>query len=260
VIYHQVKLAKIPPPTVRNLIYHVYPSRENEDWRSNVRQICRRWALFNGRRIVAIATSPQTHRAPAVEREFGSCRAEFVQLKNDPHLREVASFRRLLAAVANTHAGEVTFYAHSKGNTTAETGDKGMSVEDRCRGSVRWRNTMYHYLLDRWPAVAEALTESAAVGTTKMVGAFVYPSGLMFGPGFWMFAGTFFWFRHDVVFSIPTWGNIKQDRYGAEAWLGALLPWQTTHSIYQPWPLGTFPPGSPYNPDYYPEEFERDGP
>jgi hypothetical protein len=241
---------------VRNLLYHVYAAKSNDLWRANVRQLIRRWGLFTGRRIVAIATGPKTHDPEVVAREFRGLPIEFWEVPNDPQLREVATLRPLLQAIASTDEDEVTFYGHTKGNTTEESTDHNMPDADRLRGATRWRNAMYHHLLDRWPRVEAALKTSAAVGTTQMAGRFTYPSGLRFGPGFWMFAGTFFWIRHDVIFGLPNWSTIHADRYGAEAWLGSLLPLSAVASVYQPWPPAKWPNRSPYNPALYGKEFD----
>lgn len=242
------RLAAVPtvaPPTVRHLIYHVYAAKSNDLWQRNVDQLLRRWDLFNGRRIIAIASDRKTHPAKIVQAEFPEA-AEILETKNDPDLREVATFGQLLKTIANPNPEEATFYAHTKGNTTA-SGTKG---------ATRWRNAMYAHLLDRWPDVATALRTAAAVGTTQMIGQFRYPTGLQFGPGFWMFAGTFFWIRHDAIFGLPNWQTIPQDRYGAEAWLGTLVNANQVHSIFQPWPPRRFPDASPYHPKYYPQKFD----
>jgi hypothetical protein len=243
---------------VRNLIYHVYPGKGNDLWRANVRQLVRRWDLFTGRRLIAVAIGPKSHGLDEVTREFGDVDADFRPFANDPELREVLTFRPLLEQVADTDPGTVTFYAHSKGNATLESAQGPQNAADRVRGATRWRNAMYHHLLDRWLVVEQALTRSAAVGTTQMEGRFRYPSGLTFGPGFWMFAGTFFWLRHDVIFGLPNWREIAADRYGAEAWLGSLLPMSAVASVFQPWPPAQWPQGSPYNPTIYAENFDDD--
>ena len=54
-----------------NLIYHVYPSRRNDVWRANVRQIVRRLPIFTGRMVVAVAMDDDTHTVDEVRREFG---------------------------------------------------------------------------------------------------------------------------------------------------------------------------------------------
>jgi hypothetical protein len=78
-----------------------------------------------------------------------------------------------------------------------------------------------------------------------------YPTRLMVGN--WMFSGTFFWFRHDRVFTRPGWDKIADDRYGAEAWLSSLLYEHESVSLYQPWPVDKYPTPSPYDPRVHQE-------
>lgn len=226
-------LVHIEPPrypaiTVRNLIYHVCPLAENDAWRANLRQLSRRWDVFNGRRVLAIVQGAGMRDAAEV-REFldslGCEGREELILPNDRELREVATFLPLLLSVANTNAHEATWYGHTKGNSTRGN-------REACE---YWRNAMYHHLLDRAEDCLERLTGCAAVGTHKMEwsGKGPYPSGLQRGN--WTFAGTFFWFRHDRVFSRADWRNVPMDRYGAEAWLAGMFASRECEAIWSPW-------------------------
>jgi hypothetical protein len=76
-----------------------------------------------------------------------------------------------------------------------------------------------------------------------------YPNRLDHGQ--WMFAGTFFWFRHDAVFGKPNWWRIPRDRYGAESWLSGLFDVHEAATVFQPWPASEYPPPSPYDPRLY---------
>lgn len=246
--------------TVRNLIYHVCPLRENTLWRRNVQQLVRRWDVFNGRRIVAVAYDRDNQLWPLKEvvREFGGVDAEWLPLPNDRVLREVASFVPLLCAVQNTRRNEATFYAHTKGNSTAESHEGNQNVTGRIRGAKRWRNAMYHHLLDRADECMQKLREFPCVGTCQARWRegqrFMYPSRLFHG--WWMFCGTFFWFRNDKVFGHPRWRAIPMDRYGAEAWLGDLFTADQAHSMFQPFMSTLFPGVNPYDPRHYGQEFD----
>ncbi len=235
----------------RNLIYHVYPSRTNEDWRANLDKLRLHNQLFNGTRVIAVATDENTATLDEVQTYLGWQRVEWLRCENDPQLRETATFPRLLAAVASTAWNEATFFAHTKGNTTADDRD----------GARRWRNMMYHYLLDRADECMEHLRLHAAVGTTRISWRrgthFCWPSG-MTEDGTWMFAGAFFWFRNDAVFAHPNCFDVPRDRYGAEAWLGRVLPIEAGCTVFQPFDEH-FPQStpSPYDPAYYPPEFDQ---
>lgn len=231
-------------PTIRNLIYHVCPLASNDTWRANVRQLLRRWDVFNGRRVVAIAFGAGLLPPAAVREAFAGHACEFLELPNDRDLREVATFLPLLISVANQDERQATFYAHTKGNST----------EGSALGAMYWRNEMYHRLLDHWQECMAALENAAAVGIHKIRwpdnSPSIYPTRLECGK--WMFAGTFFWFRHDLVFGHHCWRRLSIDRYGAEAWLAGLFGPEQVKSVYQLWPEERFPTPSPYDPTIYP--------
>lgn len=242
---------------VRNVIYHVCPLWANDLWQANVRQLCRRMreGVFNGRRVIAIATGEGLWEPCDVENVFGDLGAppcEFITCPNDRKLREVATFLPLLESIADPDPGQVVFYAHTKGNSTA------CGVE----GATYWRNAMYHHLLDRWQDCMRELSRPgiAAVGTHKMTwrGRYSTPFPTRLDPRHgWIFAGTFFWFRHDRVFADPAWRNVPQDRYGAEGWLGGFMRPEEGVSVYQPG--DEFRRWNPYDPALYPDQIPDDG-
>jgi hypothetical protein len=228
---------------VRNCIYHVAALKTNDHWLRNVEQIKKRWDVFTGQRVIAYATGDACHPLAAVHASLPA--ATIIEVPNDPRLREVASFGRLLREVASTNPNEVTFYAHTKGNSTAES----------IQASIRWRNAMYHYLMDDVEQVRRALCNHAFCGTHKIQwqdGNHPYPSGLKIGT--WMHAGTFWWFRHDRVFT-KDWQQIADDRYAAEAWPSTICAAEDAWSMYQPWPDRENRP-NPYDVKWYPAEFD----
>jgi hypothetical protein len=205
---------------------------------------------FNGRRIVAIATGGEAESPEIVRAAFGPKRhsIEFIEVKNDKRLREVASFRRLLAEVESTHHYEATFYDHTKGNST----------HDNPLGAELWARTAYRVLLDDPKRIGDVLRYWPAVGMNMIH----WPTGepppypTKLAHGNWMFAGTFFWFRNDVIFT-RQWNNIPDDRYGAEAWLSGMLPFGSGWSAYQAWPETLYPTPPPYDPWTYLDEVCR---
>jgi hypothetical protein len=236
---------------IKNLIYHCCPLRTNDLWRANLDQLLARWHIFDGVRAIAVSYDDGSKlwpfeevyryiRSIIGEAELGT---KYVRLQNDRNLREVATFRPLLDIVENTRR-EMTFYAHTKGNATY----------DDVEGAIYWRNTMYHLLLDHWQERQQELCQGyAACGTHKMIWPSdcrpPYPSALRYGH--WMFAGTFFWFRNDRVFTHSKWTIVPRDRYGAEAWLSGMFEPHEVKSCFQPWPEEKYPPPSPYDPNLY---------
>ncbi len=230
---------------IRDLIYHVCPIRGNDIWRKNIEQLLHRFDVFNGRKVIAIATGDDEKLTGPDEviRLFRGQIVQFIKVTNDRNLRETASFRQLLDQVETTNENVACFYAHTKGNSTVD------SVE----GATYWRNVMYSKLLDDWAdRMAELAEGYVAVGTHLLSWPeghrSPYPSRLMHGQ--WMFSGTFFWFRSAAVFSHPQWKIVPRDRYGTEAYLAGLFEKDQVKCCWQPWPKGTMHP-DPYDPEMY---------
>jgi hypothetical protein len=232
----------LPAIATRHLIYHVYPNLSRDVWRRNCRQLRRRRDLFNGRCIFAVALGPETHTLDEVQAKLNWPGAEWLPLANDRTLQDTASFLPLLTAIETTDPHAAVFYGHTKGTWSTAGDPKGIEF---------WRNAMYANLLDRWPEVGESLRFHAAVGTNKFTWECRpgFPSG--YDPlGHWMFAGAFFWFRADLVFSHPRWRNVAQDKFGGEGWLAELFPASEGRSMFQPWPEESRP-GNSYDPATY---------
>jgi hypothetical protein len=229
----------------RSLIYHVCALESNDHWRENIDSIVRRWHLFTNQKIIAVAIGDGMYGIEDVRMHFPED-AEFIPVANDKQLREVKSFPVLLSELKSRikmDRKSITFYAHTKGNSTAD-GEEGAEL---------WRRAMYHYLLDHSHACFDLLQTHPCVGTTKIVwhrdAVPPYPSRLQVGN--WMFAGTFYWFRNDLVFSNPDWNYIPKDRYAAEAWLSGMFEHNEAASVFQPWPAYQYPTPNPYDPNNY---------
>lgn len=256
---------------MRHLIYHCCPLVANSIWRRNLKQLGPRAGIFDTA-VVAIATGDGCHDlAYVVERidEALLCaigdraRLRFLTIDNDPRLREVASFELLLDAVRPSCApGDAVFYAHTKGNSTA----------DGVQGATRWRNAMYDVLLNAQTHPWERLSDPRylSVGACKMIWhpanrrhpeprawRTPFPSGLEV-PHRWIFAGTFFWFSAEIFERYNWRAAIQPDRYGAEAWLGHLMPRVRGLSVLQPRP--EYEPWNPYDPAHYGEQYDDPAP
>lgn len=172
-----------PNTTIRHLLYHIYPV-SNGHWRWNVEQLCGRLKAFNGHRIVAIVTDPPTGRLPdpggshppdrarhipgcdsaeEVKAEFGRRWSgepiTFIELDNDPSLREVKSFIPMLEYVLTDDPNHITLYAQAKGTT-------------RHNGHIarRWTETLYEIMFDHFPLAEEMLKDFPVVGCFKKLG------------------------------------------------------------------------------------------
>lgn len=226
------------------MIYHCCPLKDNDLWERNVEQLVRRFHAFDGKAVVAVSTGANMHPVESVQRAFKPSRRfdiEFLPVPNDRRLREVASFGQLLEKAQGRDG--CTFYAHTKGNSTY----------DSVLGATYWRNAMYHVLLDGWENCIRLLEKWPMVGTTKLIWTrdqrSPFPTELNVGR--WMFAGTFFWFRNDVVFRKPNWRQVPNDRYGAEAWPSTMFEPHEVYSVFQPWPETRYGGFSMYDPEMY---------
>lgn len=238
--------------TKRHLLYHVYPSRKNDIWKRNIDRLMEHIDIFNGRRLIAVATGTGSLSFDEVANYLTGLRAQTFECPNDAELREVATFPSLIKQVADiTSMQEAVFYAHTKGNTTGE------SVE----GATIWRNIGYAYLLGGWQRCMRLLEDYSAVGIHKLHWGNMrspYPTRLAHGN--WMFAGTFFWFLPAITHAFDDWRHVAWDRYGAEAWLSGLLDHTSVTSVYQIWPDANFLGANPYDPELYsPEDRLRFG-
>jgi len=229
----------------RNLAYHVYAHPDSDAWLLNLDQLKTRLDLFNGRRVIAIAEGDKLIPRADIEKILGhDC--EYYTFPNDPRLREVASFSRLLWQVRSIDSNTATFYAHTKGTAPHHRDNvpKQLAIH-------QWRNRMYHELLDHWPLVATALKTNACVGTHKidysMMKDYIMhsPTGLEWGK--WHFAGNFYWFRHDCIFRNPHWSEIPDDPFAAEMWLGKFIDSADAASLFQDWNPKTHPAPDLYN-------------
>lgn len=191
-------------PTVRNLLFHVWPSAPM--WRWNVDQLLRRIGLFNGRRIVAVVTDHATASPKEVEAAFKGNVDDMIVVPNDPAKREVATFLPLWNSVKSLHPAHVTFYCHGK----------GVSPMRKDSGSVKkWVDMLHSSNLDDWPRVEAVLKTHPVAGSFKKVGR---GWGAHESDSTWHYSGSFYWFRNKDVFSKPDWQRIDQFWIGIEPW------------------------------------------
>jgi hypothetical protein len=200
---------------IRHLTYHLYPV--GEAWRWNVAQLLQRLSLFNGRRLVAVATSPATASFADVCAHFAGLDVECIEVPNDGTLREMSSYPLLVEALEGYRGvHDVTWYGHGKGATS----------EAWAPGARRWTTAMYEALLDHWPAVRRALRSACAVGIYRRRRA-----GL---PGHsvpWHYSGTFRWARNADLYS-RNWRQIAQNWCGSEGHVPTLFAVEETACLH----------------------------
>lgn len=190
----------------RHLLYHVYPVSGNGTWQRNCDEILKRRPLFNGVRIVAIATDQRTDSANMVKKYLGDL-FHYLSFTNNPRRREVVSFVPLMETLApHVRDGDAIFYAHAKGVSRAYNPGET---------HPHWANILYETSLDYWPFVARQLAAFPIVGSLKKTGS-------AFGTRVhWHYSGSFWWMRSDVY--KRNWRNLPDFVYGVEAWPGSVF-------------------------------------
>lgn len=209
--------SKLPAPSfTRNLIYHICPL-PNTSWLWNVEQLAKRWPVFNGRKYLVVAEGKGLTPVSKIETILTEIlpldsNTEIYSYPNDPVARETATFSFLMHQVANQNSNEITFYGHTKGTTRSK------EMPSRQKAIKLWTAAMYHHDLDRIPEIELLLQTHACAGSFKRYGRFKnFPRNSL-----WHYSGTFFWFRHDKLFT-RKWDIAPKHRYGTEAYLSLLF-------------------------------------
>lgn len=185
---------------IRNIICHILPRHDGQKWRRTVAHLLHRWHLFNGKKVIAVAVDQWCDSMADVKAAFGDMadEIEWLEFANNSDLREVATFVPLLERVASLDHDEMTFCCHGKGST--RPGEECLSHP--------WADLMFAACLDAMPLVDCALCDAAVCGAFRLYGRDNVD---------WIFAGTFYWIRHDRTFS-RDWRNVPQIWTGTENW------------------------------------------
>lgn len=194
---------------VRHLLFHLWPSRSNDNWRWHLEQLRQRQHLFNGRRICALMVDdpqsdapPQAEPASLVRELAGDLFDEVIELVNDPTRREVASFEPLFSRVQSLDPSEVILYAQGKG--------AGRTAHKTVR---RWTEGLYRLYCDHWPLVQKLLRDKPLAGAFKKVGQCWKPEESL---STWHYSGSWFWVRSADLFARKDWRRIDQFWGGIE--------------------------------------------
>ena len=198
----------------RNLLFYLLPLRHSlKVWQWHVEQLRAYLPLFNGRRIITVATPGENNKLAIesiedVREAFGEEAAlvEFVERPNDPDLWETPAFAEMLGMIESTDPREATFYFHGKGVRRAR--------QDPIR---LWCQEIYRHNLGRIDDAMDALRYWKACGIARSP---TVPGGGDLGSCGWHFAGTGFWFRHDALFASAGWRSITPHSHAVEAFLG----------------------------------------
>lgn len=222
----ETKWPKISAVAVRrlNLVYFIYPARHPDRvWEWNIAELLRRLHHFNGRRIITVASNGpggglEVDPPEAVVSAFAGHDVEFRFVINDPKRGEAPHFLPAMREIASTDPSEAIFYAHAKGVSRRQQVDELRA----------WTAAMYHHNLDRIDEVCSLLRRWPCAGIAKSYG---FPEAFLIGRTLktyseggrpwhaWHYAGTFWWARHDALFSRPDWEDFEIYNYATEKYL-----------------------------------------
>lgn len=203
-------------PSQRNLLYHIWPRTGNGVWQWNVEQLLKRIDQFDGTRSIAVVTDGKSDSFTDVRSAFGSARIDnWFNLKNDPKLREGATFKSLMETVKETDG--ITFFAHAKG-----------VQYDNPTYTRAWTSAMYEICLDDPGFINEMLRSYSIVGPFK-----TSQTGWRLKYGYF-FSGTYFWFWNREVFAYRDWEKFDRDAWSIEKWPGGLFSSREAGCLFGP--------------------------
>ncbi len=192
------------PP--RHLLYHLHPAG-NWLWKWNLDHLFRRWALFDGRKLVYVALEAGGPTVREVERRFRGRDAELRFVTNRSAAGEATSFLPGWEELRN-EAGYV-FRAHAKGVSR-----EGSAAEPAV---CRWVEHLYRESLDNWDRVEQSLSTSPIVGPLMLRGDVGQLPDVT-----WHYCGSFYWVRLAALKHRP-WRVRDNSRFAAEAWPGRVF-------------------------------------
>jgi hypothetical protein len=192
---------------IRHLTFHLWPTTKHDAWQWNLIELSKRWPLFNGKKIIAIATDAKTISSDVVLRfceEIGIQWDHVIIQQNNSSIREVATWIPMLTHLAPESAGpnEVVFACHGK----------GVRHEAREEHIKAWAEVMYQSCLDYWPLVEQQLRSRLATGSFRKFGGFNTKCRNFH------FSGTFFWWRLAEM-GKRDWKKVEQKYWGTENWI-----------------------------------------
>lgn len=197
-----INVNQIDSELPRHLLFHLWPKKTSQGtWQRNLDQLKQRWPLFTGKRIIAVATSSDSHDLAAVQSYMRGYDCEWIHVENDHKLREVKTFLLLFERIEGLPG--YTFYAQGKGVTKPI--NPGVSIH-------KWTAAMYEILLDYWPLVEDNLKRFPVVGVFKKG-----THGFTGSRSNYHFSGSFVWLRNEELWN-RNWRHIDNTWYGIESW------------------------------------------
>jgi hypothetical protein len=183
------------------LLFHCWP--HSEGWKKHVDYLKPLDGVFD-RKIMGVATDKNLNKFDEVRSAFGDS-WEYIEVENNPKLREVATYRPMFDMAYSKGENDVTFCAHGKG------------AQDHTAESLQikwWTEAMYATVLYNWKNVLLEMEKGYSI-----VGSFRRFGGHFKTRYSWHYSGTFYAFRNQRAFQngIP---QIDNQWWGTESWPG----------------------------------------
>jgi hypothetical protein len=226
----------------RHLAYHLCPFKKTNVWRNTLEQLSLRQSLFNGVRVVAVATGDDIvtvdESTDYINSTIKDC--HIITFDNQSNLREVASWNLLFDyLLPKTNDTDVVFYAHGKGVTRND--DPG----NTCHW---WNSLLYSVYLDHWAFVKQMLSDKPIAGAFKKIG-----RGFGTAGGQWHYSGGFFWARINEFRKRYETVEPRREWWGVESWPGLAYPQDDAATLFM---TGRVPVMDLYRREYW-ERFVR---
>ncbi len=194
-------------------------------YKENVDLLIPHLQKFNGKRIVVIAQGDGIMDAQVVMNDFPSdANIDFRIVTNNVELGETPHFFPILDELYSLNKNEITMYAHAKGVSY----DVSENNERTIRNIKKWRDRMYENALGDLSTIESLLGEYACVGSFRRQ----EHNQRVHGDASWHYSGTFFWFNHHALYSLPEYSTHKNNRCGVESWLGHNVPIGRSACVY----------------------------
>jgi hypothetical protein len=173
----------------KNLFYQICPLTVNDQWRFNIECLLPFMSVFNGKIVLSIKTGALMAPVEDVLAYFnGFDNLEVFTAENNPALGESNTFFEGLEKLSSYRNDELTFYAHSKGISPKYLPEDIPAIN-------KWTALSYSKNLESPETLDRLCTEYAFFGSFKRY------KKTSIVPVSWHYSGSFYWFRHDVVFS-----------------------------------------------------------
>lgn len=194
----------------RNLIYYICPISSNNDWKMNIDFLKKYIDVFNHKKIITVSSGGNMTDFQDVVDYFDDKNATFIKIQNDQKLGEVIPFMEMMKKIKSFDKDEITFYAHTKGVSPRYHNNNQKKLNNK----RIWRNFLYHFNLNDVERVDEVLKNHTSCGCIKR--------NFKLGDtnAKWFYAGNFFWFNNEKIFSNPNWNVIRLNRMGVEGYMG----------------------------------------